>query len=86
MAYTVRIKASALKTLAKLPASDRARIVTRIEALSADPRPQGVTKLAGPEGLYRVRSGDHRVIYAVHDEVLLVLVVRIGHRRDVYRR
>jgi mRNA interferase RelE/StbE len=85
MPYTVRIKESALKALAKLPAADRVRITARVDALAADPRPQGITKMAGPEGLYRIRVGQYRIIYAIHDRILLVLVVRIGHRRDVYR-
>jgi len=85
MPYTVRIKASALKVLAKLPRTDRLRIKVRMDALSADPRPSGATKLSGPEGLYRIRAGDYRIVYAVQDKALLVLVVRIGHRREVYR-
>ena len=53
--------------------------------LADNPRPRGVEKLEGRENRYRIRVGDYRVIYEIHDEVLLVLVVRIGHRREVYR-
>jgi mRNA interferase RelE/StbE len=85
MPYTVQIKASALKALARLPRTDRLRIKARIDSLAAEPRPQGAVKLAGPEGLYRIRVGNYRVVYALSDAALVVLVVRIGHRREVYR-
>ena len=61
------------------------RVDARILALAEDPRPPGAKRLAGSEGLHRIRVGDYRVVYAIEDDVLLVLVVRIGHRRDVYR-
>jgi len=57
----------------------------RILALAEEPRPQGVVKMHGSEGYYRLRVGDYRVVYAIEDAVLLVLVVRIGLRREVYR-
>ena len=61
------------------------RIAAAIEALAGDPRPSGVTKLRGPEAFYRIRVGDYRVVYAIEDDGLLVLVVRVAHRREVYR-
>ncbi len=61
------------------------RIETKIDGLARDPRPRGVKKLAGEEELYRLRVGDYRIIYQVRDRVLVVLVVNVGHRRDVYR-
>jgi mRNA interferase RelE/StbE len=71
--------------LLALPQAAQARIASAIDALAGDPRPSGVTKLRGPEGFYRIRVGDYRVVYAIEDDVLLVLVVRVGHRREVYR-
>lgn len=61
------------------------RIIIAIAALANDPRPHGWEKLSGEESLYRIRIGDYRVIYQVSDEKLLVLIVRVGHRRDIYR-
>lgn len=77
---------SAARTLRGLAPDVRRRLAPRIEALAEQPRPPGVEKLAGADDLYRVRVGDYRIVYAIKDEVLLVLVVRVGHRRDVYRR
>jgi mRNA interferase RelE/StbE len=64
---------------------DRQRIVRRIAALAKDPRPRGCEKLSGSRERFRIRQGDSRVIYAVDDAQATVTVVRIGHRRDVYR-
>jgi mRNA interferase RelE/StbE len=85
MAYAIQIVPSALRALARLPKPRQERIRDRIDALAAVPRPPGVVKMAGPEHLYRIRVGDYRIIYEIRDEVLVVLVVRIGHRKDVYR-
>lgn len=62
-----------------------ARIAATIDALAGDPRPSGCRKLAGTDRLYRVRVGDYRVVYEIHDDRLLVLVIKLGHRREVYR-
>jgi mRNA interferase RelE/StbE len=86
MTYAVFIKASALKALARLPKADQARLRARIDALAIAPRPRGVVKLAGDGNLYRIRAGDYRIIYEIRDDVLRVLVISIGHRREVYRR
>ncbi len=86
MKYEVRFSKAADKELRKLGADIRARIIKAAMTLSAEPRPVGVVKLEGPDGLYRIRIGDHRVIYAIHDDVLIVLVLRIADRKDVYRR
>jgi len=82
--YSVFIKPSAVKELEAVPARDRQRIARRIQGLSDDPRPPGAEKLSGLER-YRLRQGNYRIIYAIEDDRLVVLVVRIGHRRDVYR-
>ena len=85
MAYRVEIKPKALRALAEVPNPQRRRIVKAIDALAADPRPAGCRKLAGSEDTYRVRVGDYRVVYEIADRIMIVYVVRIGHRKDVYR-
>ena len=82
--YSIEIKRSAAKELAELPKQDRLRVIARIEHLAHDPRPGGSEKLSGQER-YRVRQGDYRILYEIHDHVLVVVVVRFGHRREVYR-
>lgn len=82
--YRLQIKPSAAKELEGVPPKDQRRIVRRIAALAKDPRPPGCEKLSGQEK-YRVRQGDYRILFAVDDEGLTVVVVKIGHRRDVYR-
>jgi mRNA interferase RelE/StbE len=86
VAYRVEVAPHAERQLRRLSKSVQARLTTRMKALADEPRPPGVEKLAGEENLYRVRVGDYRIIYAIEDEVLLVLVVTVGHRREVYRR
>jgi len=85
MRYNVDVKPSAKKALAKIPQPHRGRIAKRIDRLADDPRPTDAKKLAADSALYRVRIGDYRVIYQIKDEALLVLVVRVGTRGDVYR-
>ncbi len=82
--YKVTLKQSAVKELEQLPRQDLARIISRIGALSRDPRPSGCEKLSGQER-YRVRQGNYRVLYEIDDVAQLITVVKIGHRRDVYR-
>ena len=82
--YSVLIQPSAAKELEKLPVEQRRRIGKKIRSLADEPRPYGCEKLSGDD-LYRIRQGDYRVVYSIEDKVLVVLVVRVGHRRDVYR-
>ena len=82
--YSVEIKRSAAKEIEALPPKDRRRVVTKIEGLSRNPRPPGCEKLSGQEK-YRLRHGDYRILYEIIDQRLLVTVVRVGNRRDVYR-
>jgi mRNA interferase RelE/StbE len=84
--HVVRILPSAEKALAAVARADQRRIARAIDGLATNPRPRGAVKLAGEDGLWRIRAGDYRVIYSVQDGALLVLVIRIGHRREVYRR
>ena len=76
---------SAVKELERVPAKDRQRIVAKIWTLAENPRPVGAEKLSG-EDKYRVRQGDYRILYEIVDSDLIVTVVRIGDRREVYRR
>ena len=82
--YNVRIKKSAEKELRALPPKYLKQIVSRIRALSAGPRPAGCEKLSGGDR-YRMRRGDYRVVYVVDDERRVVDIMKIGHRKDVYR-
>jgi mRNA interferase RelE/StbE len=84
--YKVEIARRAVKTLAALPRREQQRIRAAIDLLAETPRPPGCVALAGRSGSYRVRVGDYRIVYEVHDDRLVVQVVRIGHRSDVHRR
>ena len=84
--YRVLLRPPAQKFLGKLRDKTlAARLVEAMRGLANDPRASGCDKLAGLEDLYRIRVGDYRIVYQIRDEVLLVLVVKIGHRREVYR-
>ena len=83
--YRVDIAKSAAKDLRGIDRKWIPRIVAGIEALELDARPSGCKKLVGSDHTYRLRVGDYRVVYNIHDDTLIVLVVRIRHRRDVYR-
>jgi mRNA interferase RelE/StbE len=82
--YKVEIKRSAVKEIKALPAPVVRKILTQIASLSEDPRPPQSRKLSGEEK-YRIRCGDYRILYAIQDKVLTVCVVKVGHRREVYR-
>lgn len=84
MTYSVSIKQSAAKALAKVAHEDRLRIIGAIDELKSNPSAGGVLK-GEFSGLRRIRVGNYRVVYEVQDQKLVVLVVRIGHRREVYR-
>lgn len=83
--YSVRIKRSAERELRALSKVDLARIVDHIGNLAANPRPRGSQKLSGEEK-YRIRQGDYRIVYKVDEDEKVVEVIKIGHRREVYRR
>ena len=84
--YRLEVRPRAEKELAALPRDAHRRVARAIDALAEDPRPAGCVPLKGGEGLLRIRVGVYRVIYLVEDDRLVVLVVRIGHRREVYRQ
>ena len=84
--YRLLIKPSAAKEIEAIGTKrDRQRVVSRIQVLSAEPRPSGCEKLAGIAALYRIRQGHYRVIYTVNDAQRIVEVLKVGHRREVYR-
>jgi mRNA interferase RelE/StbE len=82
--YEIRVKPSVAKDLRGIPRADVERILARIDGLRDDPRPPGSEKLSARER-YRVRQGQYRILYSVADVLLIVEVVKVGHRRDVYR-
>lgn len=83
--YRLVFKPSAERAFLALPKDLQKRLDRRLLSLQDTPRPPGVKTLAGEPGVFRLRVGDYRVLYEVHDDVLIVLVLKIGHRRDVYR-
>jgi mRNA interferase RelE/StbE len=82
--YKLLIKPSAAKELETLPAKPRRMIARKIQSLAENPRPRGSEKLSG-EDLYRIRQGDYRVLYDIQDKAGVIVVIKIGHRREVYR-
>ena len=83
--YKVVDKKSVAKDLRHIPEKEVQRILKRIDNLHSDPRPAGVEKLSGEEK-YRIRQGNYRILYSIEDEIVTVTIVKVGHRRDVYRR
>ena len=85
MPYTITYVPSAAKAIRKLDKPTARRLLDAIEALADDPRPPGCIQLKGGDGELRIRVGDNRIIYDVQDDALVILVLRVGHRREVYR-
>ena len=85
MAYRIEIQRSAEKELEALSLTLQARIFKAIDGLAGDPRPNGCKKLSGAKNAYRVRIGEYRIVYEIYDGVLVVIVIRVAHRREVYR-
>ncbi len=84
MTYRIEVAPAAARQLRKLDPPARRRVQGAVELLAENPRPRSAKKLVGGEGEWRVRTGDYRVVYEINDDVLLVLVVAVGHRRDIY--
>ncbi|MEM1368132.1 MAG: type II toxin-antitoxin system RelE/ParE family toxin [Cyanobacteria bacterium P01_H01_bin.15] len=82
--FKIIFKKSVSKDLRRIPKKEIAKILNRIEALATEPRPPGVEKLSGQER-YRIRQGVYRILYEIGDQELVVIVVKVGHRRDVYK-
>jgi mRNA interferase RelE/StbE len=85
MAYSILLAPPAERQLKACAPAVQKRLVKRLKSLRGNPRPQGVKKLAGEKDLYRIREGDYRIIYTIRDKELIVLVVKIGDRKEVYR-
>lgn len=83
--YSIEFSKKYVKDLEKIPKIYRENITEKVAALSSDPRPDGCKKLRGQMPLYRLRCGDYRIVYAINDNVLLILVLEVGHRREIYR-
>jgi len=84
--YEIEIAASAAKAFKKLDKATQQRLARQIDLLALNPLPHGARKLRDGHDLYRIRSGDYRIIYSIQDRLLIVLVVAIGNRKDIYRR
>ena len=82
--YRIDIKKSAIKELEDIPRRDLRKIIKRIRSLAINPRPHGSQKLSGQEQ-YRIRQGDYRIFYSIIDKDSLIDLVKIGHRREIYR-
>lgn len=83
--YRVELTRSAEKDLRKITPPHRETMLDALEKLAFNPRPHGCRKILGAEQTYRIRVGDYRIVYEIHDEVLVILVIRLAHRKDVYR-
>lgn len=84
MTYRIEFTRRAARDLERLDRRARLRIVEAVAGLGIDPRPAGVKKLRGEDNAWRIRVGDYRVIYEIHDGSVLIVVFRVGHRRDIY--
>lgn len=84
MTYRIEFTRRAARDLERLDRRARLRIVEAVAGLGIDPRPAGVKKLRGEDNAWRIRVGDYRVIYEIHDDSVLIAVFRVGHRRDIY--
>lgn len=83
--YRIEWRRSTKRDLRKIPQDQVSKIVQAVEHLGTNPRPHGCSKLSGSECAYRIRVGDYRIIYEIYDGRLIVEVVKVGHRRDIYR-
>ncbi|MEA5593149.1 type II toxin-antitoxin system RelE/ParE family toxin [Rivularia sp. UHCC 0363] len=83
--YQIEFTKAASKQLKKLSVQEQTRVKEQIDRLGDSPRPDGVVKLKDSENSYRIRVGSYRVLYDIFDDILLISVIRIGHRKDVYR-
>ena len=82
--YKIEIKRTAAKEINKLPVKDINRVIKLIDSLTENPRPEGCLKLSNNEK-YRIRFGEYRLLYEIYDDRLLIIVVKVAHRKDVYR-
>ena len=85
MVYSIEFRPSVLKSLKRLPKRDLVRIKKKIEELGRNLPEPNTTKMKGNNSFYRVRTGDYRIIYEIHEDRLVVLIVKVGHRKDIYQ-
>ena len=83
--YEIEISRTAERQMRRLPRADQARVARTMLVLANDPFPRGVRKLAGYDDVFRVRTGRYRILYSVSDRALVIVVLKVGHRKDVYR-
>jgi len=83
--YRIQLLPGAARALERTPIATRRRLAHAIDELASNPRPHGSQKLRGADDIWRLRVGDYRILYQVQDDLLLILVIKIGHRREVYR-
>jgi mRNA interferase RelE/StbE len=83
--YRIDVSATAERQIRKLPRADQVRIIRVIQALASDPHPPGCRKLSGYDDVFRIRIGRYRVLYAIEDRRLVIIVLKVGDRKDVYR-
>ena len=85
MSYRIEVKRSAVKALKKIPKSDRKRIIDKIDSLIENPPNPDTTKMKGNNPFHKVRTGDYRIVYEIQKDVLVILIVKVGHRKNIYR-
>ncbi len=85
MSYRIEVKKSAAKALKKIPKGDRKRIIEKIDSLAENLPSLDTTKMKGNNPFHKVRTGDFRIIYEIQEDVLVILIVKVGHRKDIYR-
>ena len=85
MKYRIKVQRSAAKALKKIPKPDRKRIGKKIDSLAEKLPNQDTTKMKGNNPFHKVRVGDYRIVYEIQDDVLVILIVKVGHRKDIYR-
>ena len=85
MSYRIEVSRPAAKALKNIPKGDRKRIIEKIDSLSENLPNPDTTKMKGNNPFHKVRTGDYRIIYEVQEEVLVILIVKVGHRKDIYR-
>ncbi len=86
MQYSIEFRPTVLKNLKRFPKRDLVRIKKKIDGLGTGLPTPNTTKMKGDNSFHKVRSGDYRIIYEIHDDRLIILVVKIGHRKDIYKK
>lgn len=85
MTYEIELSHIAIKKMAKISKRELLSIQAKIEALSTDPRPTDLKKIRGDDNLYRIRVGNYRILYRIFDEKICIIIVNVGHRKDIYK-